>query len=145
MEVTVKLNNIRTSPRKIRPILPIIRGKMASNALDILKFTNKTCAKDLYQLVKSGVAAAVEHEMNADQLFIMSVKCDQAQILKRHIFKARGRTSRIHKRSSHLTLVISDTYSTVNDQTTKEETLDIKKSENKKDKNKIIKKSPINK
>ncbi len=108
MEVTVKLKNVRTSPRKIRPVLPIVRGKMAKDALDILKFTNKSCSVELYQLVKSGIAAALEHEMNEDNLILKIVKCDEAQTLKRHRFKARGRTTRIHKRSSHLTVTISD-------------------------------------
>lgn len=119
MEVKVKLRNIRTSPRKIRPVLPIIKGKSANTALDILKFTNKGCAKDIYQLVKSGIAAALEHEMNKEQLVIARVQCDQAQTLKRHRFKARGRVTKIRKRSSHITLVISDTF--VNSNETKKE------------------------
>ncbi len=108
MEVAVKLKNIRTSPRKIRPVLLIIRGKIAKDALDILKFTNKSCSYELYQLVKSGIAAAVEHEMNEENLIVKIAKCDEAQTLKRHRFKARGRTTRIQKRSSHLSITISD-------------------------------------
>lgn len=110
MEVSVKLNNLRTSPRKIRPVLPIIKGKSATDALNILRFSNKGCARDLYQLLKSAIAAALEHEMEKDQLVVSVVKCDQAQILKRHRFKARGRVTKIKKRSSHITLSLTDSY-----------------------------------
>ncbi|OQB06088.1 MAG: 50S ribosomal protein L22 [bacterium ADurb.Bin212] len=110
MEVSVKLNNLRTSPRKVRPVLPIIKGKSATDALNILRFSNKGCARDLYQLLKSGIAAAVEHEMEKDQLVVSVAKCDQAQTLKRHRFKARGRVTKIKKRSSHITLSLSDSY-----------------------------------
>jgi large subunit ribosomal protein L22 len=110
MEVSVKLNNLRTSPRKVRPVLPIIKGKSATDALNILRFSNKGCARDLYQLLKSGIAAALEHEMEKDQLVVSVVKCDEAQTLKRHRFKARGRVTKIKKRSSHITLSLSDSY-----------------------------------
>jgi len=108
MEITVKLNKLRTSPRKVRPVLHIVKGMSAVKALEILQFTNKGISKDLYKLVKSGIASALEHEMEEDQLIIKYIKCDQAQSMKRHIFKARGRVARIRKRSSHVTVVISD-------------------------------------
>lgn len=108
MEVTVKLNNLRRSPTKIRPTLYLVRGKNASLALDILRFTNKGCAQELYKLVKSGIAAAKEREMKEDNLIVKVIKCDQASVMKRHRYGSRGRVARVIKRNSHLTLVISD-------------------------------------
>jgi len=108
MEVTVKLNNLRRSPGKIRPVLHIIRGKNASRALDILRFTEKGVALELYKLVKSGIAAAHEREMKEENLIVKVAKCDGAGMYKRHRYGARGRVVRIVKRNSHLTVTLSD-------------------------------------
>lgn len=108
MEITVKLKNITRSPQKIRPILFHVRGKNALSALNTLKFINKAGAREISGLLTSAIAAAREHEMNESDLLVKIAKCDQAQTLKRHIYKARGRVSRISKRNSHLTITLSD-------------------------------------
>lgn len=114
MEITVKRNNLRTSPTKVRPTLYIIRGKNAKKSLDVLKFTRKGCAKDLLELLKSGVAAAKEHEMKEENLYVKTVKCDGAGMYKRHRYGSRGRVVRIMKRNSHISLTLSDEISTQN-------------------------------
>lgn len=114
MEITVKLNNIRKSPRKIRPCLYGIKGKNTTAALDILRFSSHDISRDLSELIKSGIAAAKEHEMDENKLFVKILKCDTAGMLKRHIFVSKGRSSRIHKRNSHLTLTLSDQQITPN-------------------------------
>lgn len=108
MEVTVKLQNIARSPQKIRPILYLIRGKNAKMALTSLQFVNKAGAVEIASLLKSAMAAAREREMEEDSLIVKITKCDQARTLKRHIFKARGRTARISKKNSHLLITLSD-------------------------------------
>jgi len=108
MEITVKLNKITRSPQKIRPILYLVRGKNAHLAINTLKFINKSGAREISSLLKSAIAAAKEHEMNEEALVVKIAKCDQAQSLKRHQYKARGRTTLITKRSSHLSITLSD-------------------------------------
>ena len=108
MEVTVKLNNIRRSPTKIRPTLYLVRGRNAAKALDIIRLTNKGCAEEIYKLIKSAMAAAKEREMNAERLFVKEIKCDGAGMFKRHRYGSRGRVVKILKRNSHLTVTLSD-------------------------------------
>ena len=110
MEVTVKKRYFRESPTKVRPNLYLIKGKKSDKALDTLKLKNNKASRALYQLLLSGVAAAKEREMEEDRLVVSLVSCDQASRLKRHIFKARGRTARITKRLSHLSITLTDKY-----------------------------------
>ena len=110
MEITVKKRYYRQSPTKVRPNLYLIKGQKSDKALDILKLSNNKASKALFQLLLSGVAAAKEKEMDEDKLVIKIATCDQASRLKRHIFKARGRTARITKRLSHLSITLTDQY-----------------------------------
>lgn len=119
MEVTVKLKNIRRSPTKIRPTLFLIKGRNAKKALDILKFTNRGCAAELYKLIKSGIAAAGEREMKEDNLIVKIAKCDQATVMKRHRYGSRGRVVPIIKRNSHLTITLTDEVKTIADKSEK--------------------------
>ena len=110
MEITVKKRYFRESPSKVRPNLYLIKGFKSDKALDTLKLKNNKASRALYQLLLSGVSAAKEKEMDEDKLIVKIATCDQASRLKRHIFKARGRTARITKRLSHLTITLSDSY-----------------------------------
>ncbi len=108
MEVTVSKRYCRQSPTKIRPNLFLIRGQKSNKAMEVLQHTNNKASRTLYQLLKSAISAASEKEMEEDKLVIKSISCDQATRLKRHIFKARGRTARITKRLSHITMTLTD-------------------------------------
>jgi len=110
MEVTVKKRYYRESPTKVRPNLYLIKGIKSDKALDVLRLKNNKASKALYQLLLSAVAVAKEKEMDEDKLIIKTANCDQASRLKRHIFKARGRTARITKRLSHLSITLTDKY-----------------------------------
>ena len=110
MEVTVKKQYYRESPTKVRPNLYLIKGVKSDKALDTLKLKNNKASRALYQLLLSGVSAAKEKEMDQDKLIVKLATCDQASRLKRHIFKARGRTARITKRLSHLSITLTDSY-----------------------------------
>lgn len=116
MKVKVKQNYIKHSPQKVRPLLYLIRRKNASEAVTRLSFVKKESALFLAKLIKSGIAAAKEKELNIDSLFVSEVYCDQAPSLKRHRFRSRGRTAPIKKRASHLTLVLADKIETKKDQ-----------------------------
>jgi len=109
MEITVKNLKVRKSPRKIRPVLYILKHQNAEKAIIKLKFNSDSIAPILSKLIKSGIAAAGEKEIESKKLFIKTIKCDQAQGFKRHRFGSKGRVVRINKRMSHLTLVLADT------------------------------------
>lgn len=106
MEITVHNRNIRISPRKVRPVLHSMRGQTALKARDSLKFTNRKAAGFLYELVKSGIAAAKENYLEADQVLVKAVFCNEAPRLKRAMAWSKGQSRRITKRASHITLVL---------------------------------------
>lgn len=106
MEITVHNRNIRISPRKVRPVLHSMRGQTALKARDSLKFTNRKAAGFLYELVKSGIAAAKENYLEADQVMIKAVFCNEAPRLKRAMAWSKGQSRRITKRASHITLIL---------------------------------------
>ncbi len=105
-----KLNNCPTSPRKMRLVADLIRGKKAEQALQILRFSQKEASRRLEKLVLSALAnwqiknedAEIE---NAD-LFIQEIKVDGGSMLKRLRPAPQGRAHRIRKRSNHVTVVI---------------------------------------
>lgn len=100
---------VRMAPRKIRLVMDAIRGKSAGKALDILKFTNKRAATTLTKVLKSAIANAENnYKMNSDDLYISKAFVDQGPTLKRFIPRARGRASSIRKKSSHITIVVSE-------------------------------------
>jgi large subunit ribosomal protein L22 len=100
---------IRISPRKLRYVADVVRNKSVEQAVDILTFTPKKAASILKKAVESAAANAAEnHEMEEDGLFISKITVNEGPILKRFRPRARGRATRIRKRTSHLTVVVSD-------------------------------------
>ncbi len=96
------LKNYRQSPRKVRLIADLVRGKKVSDALYMLRFVDKRAAGPFAKLIASARANAVQKGMDADKLFIKTVTVDQAATLKRFRARARGSASRINKRNSHI-------------------------------------------
>src|SRR3989344_6373962 len=115
MEIKVHNRNIRISPRKVRPVLHDLRGQTALKARDSLKFVNRKAAGFIYDLVKSGIAAAKENYLEADQVMIKQVFCNEAPRLKRSIAWSKGQSRRITKRASHITLVLESIESDKNE------------------------------
>ncbi|AZQ44998.1 50S ribosomal protein L22 [Nonlabens ponticola] len=107
-----KLNNCPTSPRKMRLVADVIRGKKVEDALNILKFSSKEAARRLDKLVLSAVAnwqAKNEEGDVADAgLFIKEIRVDGGTMLKRLRPAPQGRAHRIRKRSNHVTLVLGE-------------------------------------
>ena len=100
---------IRISPRKLRYVADVVRNKSVEQAVDILTFTPKKAASILKKAVESAAANAAEnHDMEEEGLFISSILINEGPILKRFRPRARGRATRIRKRTSHLTVVVSD-------------------------------------
>jgi large subunit ribosomal protein L22 len=100
---------IRISPRKLRYVADIVRNKSVEEAVGILAFTPKKAASIVKKAVESAAANAAEnHDMDEDSLVVAKIIVNEGPILKRFRPRARGRASRINKRTSHLTVVVSD-------------------------------------
>lgn len=109
MEVSARLKMARISPQKLRMVVKIIKGLSAGDALDQLKFGNTHAAKLLHKLLKSAVANAENnHGADIDELKVQTVRVDQGPTYKRMRARARGRSSRILKRTSHVAITLAD-------------------------------------
>ena len=108
MEAKAVLRFVRVAPRKARLVVDLIRGKNASEALTILKFTPRHAAKVIEKVLKSAVANAAQKEMgDVDELWVSKVTVDGGPTMKRIQPRAMGRANTIRKRTSHITLVLS--------------------------------------
>ncbi len=109
MEAKAVAKYIRISPNKVRQVVDLIRGKDVREALAILKFTPKRAASAVEKVVKSAVANA-EHnyEMSGDNLYIAKVYVDNGPTWKRFKPRAMGRADQMLKRTSHITVVVSE-------------------------------------
>ncbi len=104
-----KLNDVPTSPRKMRYVADMIRGMEVNKALSVLKFSSKEASARMEKLLKSAIANyEVKTESRADsaELFVSEVFVDSATMLKRIKPGAQGRANRIRKRSNHVTLYV---------------------------------------
>lgn len=98
------LKNYRQSPRKVRLVADVIRGKKVKEAVHALQFVEKRAAVQFGKLLQSAVANAKQAGANPDHLTVKFVSVDKAPTLKRFMPRARGSASRINKRSSHITI-----------------------------------------
>jgi large subunit ribosomal protein L22 len=98
------LKNYRQSPRKVRLIADLVRGKKAADALTTLRFVDKRAAGPFAKLIESAIANAKQQGVSLDQLFIKGVQVNKAPTAKRFMPRARGSASRINKRNSHLSV-----------------------------------------
>ena len=109
MQAKAVAKTVRIAPRKARMVLDLIRGKEVGEAIAILKLTNKRTSPVVEKLIKSAVANA-EHnyDMNTDELVVKEAYANEGPTLKRFRPRAQGRASAINKRTSHITIVVSD-------------------------------------
>ncbi len=98
------LKNYRQSPRKVRLIADLVRGKKVNEALASLRFVDKRASEPFAKVIKSAVANAGQQGHEADTLFIKAVQVNKAPTFKRFIPRARGSASRINKRNSHISV-----------------------------------------
>ncbi|MBD5179995.1 MAG: 50S ribosomal protein L22 [Bacteroidales bacterium] len=104
-----KLTNIPSSPRKMRLVADLVRGKEVNRALGILKFSNKEAAARLEKLLRSAVAnweAKNERKAEDGELYISTIFVNCAPMLKRLRTAPQGRGYRIRKRANHVTLIV---------------------------------------
>ena len=109
MEVRAVAKDTGISPRKVRPLVDMVRGKKVDDALTILKFAPTPTARVVAKAVKSAAASAENNfQMSPSELKIVQIFADEARTMKRFRPRARGRISPILKRSSHITVIVAE-------------------------------------
>ena len=109
VEVRAVAKHIRISPQKVRLVLDTIRGKPVSEALAILRFLPHKATTPIAKVVRSASANAENNfNLDVDELIVLRAYVDEARTLKRYRPRARGRANQILKRSSHVTVVVSE-------------------------------------
>ncbi len=105
----VVLRNFRMSPRKVRLVVDLVRGKPVQRALDNLRVMNRKAAPVVSKLIQSAVAnAVIKATVDIDRLVVSEVYVDEGPTLKRWMPRAQGRATPIRKRSSHITLKLTE-------------------------------------
>ncbi|WP_207690661.1 50S ribosomal protein L22 [Desulfonema limicola] len=109
MEVKAVLRYVRISPQKVRKVIGTVKGEPVESGLNILKFMPQKGAKIVEKVVRSAVANANQNpDMDVDSLVIRNIVADQGPTLKRFKARARGRGTRILKRTSHITVILAE-------------------------------------
>ena len=109
MQVTAHLRYVHISPQKCRLVADLVRGQPVGNAIATLKFMPKKGAELVRKVLESAVANAEHnHGADIDELKVSLIHIDTAPVLKRFAARAKGRGTRIVKRSSHITVAVSD-------------------------------------
>ncbi len=109
MEVKAVAKAIRVSPRKVRRLVDMVRGKTVDEALTILRFAPTPTARVVAKVVKSAAANAENnYQLLTSDLRITHITADAAPTMKRHRARSRGRVSPILKRSSHITVIVNE-------------------------------------
>ena len=109
MEVKAVAKNVRLTPRKVRLVLDLVRGKDVKEALAILKFTPRNTALVVSKLIKSAVANATNnHQMNEEKLYVKACYVDEGLVMKRAKMDSRGHVGRNDHKTSHITVIVSE-------------------------------------
>lgn len=109
MEVKATVKHIRMSPRKVRLVADVVRGKNTQAALNQLTFLNKKASLPIKKLIESAIAnAANNYSLKEDNLLVKEIRVDEGKTLKRWMPRARGRATTIRKRTSHIYLTLGE-------------------------------------
>jgi large subunit ribosomal protein L22 len=110
MNVQAKARHVRQSPYKVRRVLDLVRGLPVDEARVILTHTPRRAADPILKCLNSAISNA-EHNLAADseELVVAEAYADEGPTLKRWRPRARGRATRIRKRTSHITIIVADT------------------------------------
>ena len=113
-------NNIRSSVRKLNPILKGIVGKKVDIAIRDLQFSEKRITRDIRKTISSAVANAENNfQYDIDNLFVKEAYCGKSIVMKRFRPRAKGRASPIKKPYSNVTIILSDKFRKLEDHGTK--------------------------
>jgi large subunit ribosomal protein L22 len=109
MNVRAQAKHVRQSPYKVRRVLDLVRGLPVDEARVVLDFTNRKAAVTIKKVLDSAIANA-EHNfaLDAEELYVQQAYADEGPTLKRWRPRARGRATKIRKRTSHITIVVAD-------------------------------------
>lgn len=109
MEAKAIAKTVRIAPRKARLVVDLIRGKSVTEAETILKNLNKEASRLTYKVLVSAVANAENNlGLNSADLFVKEAYVNEAVTMKRHRFGGRGHVKPIKRRTSHITVIVSD-------------------------------------
>ena len=109
MEAKAYLRYVRISPRKIQIVCDLIRGKDVGTAMAILMQTPKAASEPVLKLLKSAAANAENnHQMDPEKLYVSTCYANPGPIIKRMMPRAQGRAYRINKKTSHVTLAVTE-------------------------------------
>ena len=109
MEAKAIAKNIRISADKARLVADLIRGKKVDEAMSILKNMNKKAARVIEKVLTSAVANATNnHNLNKDKLYVKETYVNEGPVMKRRIMDSRGHVGRNDRRTSHVTVVVSE-------------------------------------
>lgn len=109
IEIHALAKNIRMTPRKVRLVGEAVKGKPLNEALALLHFMPHRASTPVLKVVKSAAANAENNfDLDPNDLYIVRVVADPARSLRRFRAKARGRVGSLHKRSSHITVVVQE-------------------------------------
>lgn len=107
VKTVAKLKHLRTSPRKVRLVADLIRGKKVVQAIALLENSKKHAATPILKLLFSAVANGKNNEKMVEETMVVSeIRVDEGPILHRWMPRAMGRATPLHKRSSHISLMI---------------------------------------
>ena len=104
----VRRRYLRSSARKTRVVVDMIRNQRVSEALDTLRFCRKGVSPEIAKLIESGVSniSEQENDWDIDRLVVAEAYVDEGPTMRRFMPRAMGRATRIRKRTSHVTLVL---------------------------------------
>ena len=109
MKVRAQARFIRQSPYKVRRVLDLIRGLPVDEADQVLAFTARAASEPIRKVLRSAVANAEHnHALDSDELYVAEAYADEGPTLRRWRPRARGRATRIRKRTSHITVVVAE-------------------------------------
>ncbi len=111
------LKNYRQSPRKVRLVADLVKGKNANQAVVALNLLPKRAGLPISKLILSAVGNAKQLGVQAENLFVKELRVDKGIVMKRMMPRAMGRGARINKRTSHITLVLGEKIAKVKKET----------------------------
>jgi large subunit ribosomal protein L22 len=109
MEAKAINRGVRISPKKVRPMMDLVRGESVQRALAILEYMPHKAAREIARTIKSAAANAENNfDMEPADLVVKTIFADEGPALKRFMPRARGSVNRIRKRTSHITVIVDD-------------------------------------
>ena len=109
MEVKAAAKYVRISPQKVQKLIGVVKGKPVETGLGLLRFMPQKAAHIVEKVVRSAVANATQRpDVDVDSLVIRNITADQGPMLKRFRARARGRGTRIQKKTAHITVTLGE-------------------------------------